>query len=247
MKCIEPKLLTCRVRPHARLVIRYLHKRTPFVTLPIDALVEELENVSVKSASGKDGDSRSKCGQGKLRSYLLPPGAVGGLYGSGCFHFSNNSSVCSKSTCKIQVISICLLVSQFSGLMSPYLLPPRLSNMLICFEQTANVHRLAAPDISVDGPVQGELQGATIEGARACQLARAGMNLGARKSLPDGCLGRHVCEAGQSPDTGRSQTRVAMFGSKDGSLRAESLAAFVIRGGGRRRVKSEVGESRVTF
>lgn len=30
---------------------------------------------------------------GRLRSYLDPPGAVGGAYGSGCFHFSSKSSV----------------------------------------------------------------------------------------------------------------------------------------------------------
>lgn len=38
---------------------------------------------------------RSKLGQGKFRSYLLPPGAVGGLYGSGCFHFSSSCFVSS--------------------------------------------------------------------------------------------------------------------------------------------------------
>ena len=61
-------------------------------------------------------DSRSRIGQGKLRSYLdpacsvspavsaagadmyprcsnEPPGAVGGRYGSGCFHFSSSNSV----------------------------------------------------------------------------------------------------------------------------------------------------------
>lgn len=36
---------------------------------------------------------RSVLGTGRLRWYLLPPGAVGGLYGSGCFHLSSNSSV----------------------------------------------------------------------------------------------------------------------------------------------------------
>jgi hypothetical protein len=29
----------------------------------------------------------------------IPPGAVGGLYGSGCFHFSNNCSVSSINAC----------------------------------------------------------------------------------------------------------------------------------------------------
>lgn len=39
--------------------------------------------------------SRSKYGAGIFLSYLLPPGAVGGRYGSGCFHFSKRSFVCS--------------------------------------------------------------------------------------------------------------------------------------------------------
>lgn len=33
-------------------------------------------------------------------SYLEPPGADGGLYGSGCFHFINNFSVSVNRSCK---------------------------------------------------------------------------------------------------------------------------------------------------
>lgn len=44
----------------------------------------------------KEKDVRSRMGQTKLRSYLLPPGAVGGRYGSGCFHCLRSSSVWSK-------------------------------------------------------------------------------------------------------------------------------------------------------
>lgn len=40
------------------------------------------------------GYLRSRMGHCRLRSNLLPPGAVGGLYGSGCFHFESSSSVC---------------------------------------------------------------------------------------------------------------------------------------------------------
>jgi hypothetical protein len=38
-------------------------------------------------------------GTGRLRSHLLPPGAVGALYGSGCFHFSRRLSVSSMINC----------------------------------------------------------------------------------------------------------------------------------------------------
>lgn len=47
--------------------------------------------------------SRSRFGTGKLRSYLDPPGAVGGLYGSGCFHFSSKASVSWKSAYVLRV------------------------------------------------------------------------------------------------------------------------------------------------
>lgn len=48
---------------------------------------------------------RSKLGQGKFRSYLLPPGAVGGLYGSGCFHFSSSCFVSSMRACITRISS----------------------------------------------------------------------------------------------------------------------------------------------
>jgi hypothetical protein len=43
--------------------------------------------------------SPSVDGTGRLRSHLLPPGAVGALYGSGCFHFSRRLSVSSMINC----------------------------------------------------------------------------------------------------------------------------------------------------
>ncbi len=41
------------------------------------------------------GYVRSELGTGKFRWYLLPPGAVGGRYGSGCLYESRSFSVCS--------------------------------------------------------------------------------------------------------------------------------------------------------
>ena len=66
--------------------------------------------VNTRANSVQRKDLRSRIGAGKLRSYLdpaiisfihpssrqsvyAPPGAVGGRYGSGCFHFSKSASV----------------------------------------------------------------------------------------------------------------------------------------------------------
>lgn len=53
-----------------------------------------------------------------------------------------------------------------------YSLPSRLGNVLVGFEESTDVHGLAAPDISVDSPVEGELEGAAVKGAVACVLER---------------------------------------------------------------------------
>ena len=38
-----------------------------------------------------------------------------------------------------------------------------LCDVLVGLEKSANVHGLATPDVTVDGPVEGELQGAAVE------------------------------------------------------------------------------------
>ena len=38
-----------------------------------------------------------------------------------------------------------------------------LGDVLVGFEEGADVHGLAAPDVAVDGPVEGELEGAAVE------------------------------------------------------------------------------------
>lgn len=45
------------------------------------------------------GDGGGRSGGGSFRSYFEPPGADGGLYGSGCFHFSSNLSVSTNNIC----------------------------------------------------------------------------------------------------------------------------------------------------
>jgi hypothetical protein len=105
--------------------------------------------------------SRSVLGTGKLRSYLLPPGAVGGLYGSGCFHFSKISSVCwiNSWTHPSVFMSSPRAVYQIEA----YSLLSGLGDMLVGLEEGADVDGLAAPEVSVDGPVEGEFEGAAVE------------------------------------------------------------------------------------
>lgn len=43
-----------------------------------------------------------------------------------------------------------------------------LCDVLVGLEETADVQGLAAPDVAVDGPVEGELQGAAVERAGHC-------------------------------------------------------------------------------
>ena len=91
---------------------------------------------------------------------MLPPGAVGGLYGSGCFHFSNSCFVSSIIACILTLAIRCLFLTSSDltyGLLSG------LCDVLVRFEERSDVHGLSAPDVSVDGPVEGELEGTAVE------------------------------------------------------------------------------------
>jgi hypothetical protein len=68
-------------------------------------------NVYQGYAALKQYNLPSVDGTGRLRSHLLPPGAVGALYGSGCFHFSRRLSVSSMINYVGWWISISSLVS----------------------------------------------------------------------------------------------------------------------------------------
>lgn len=147
-------------------------------------------------------NSRSVEGTGKLRSYLLPPGAVGALYGSGCFHFSSRFSVSSMINCGKWWVSIGPGAALFSSPLQMSLLHPSshraffremcvraypllsgLCDVLVGLEETADVQGLAAPDVAVDGPVEGELQGAAVE--------RAGLNIRGMSHARIGSVGAH--------------------------------------------------------
>lgn len=108
--------------------VRYIytilyHHISPLTPLQ-DHLWRSCDSLALKHnmATTMTLDSRSKMGHGKLRSYLepvysisnavsaaepemypgtrdAPPGAVGGRYGSGCFHFSSKFSVSLMRSC----------------------------------------------------------------------------------------------------------------------------------------------------
>lgn len=74
---------------------------------------------------------------------------------------------------------------------------PGLRDVLVRFEEAADVKCLAAPEVAVDGPVEGEFEGALVEGAEgqkavlAGVVARRGVPLGARKGARTGrAIGR---------------------------------------------------------
>jgi len=50
-----------------------------------------------------------------------------------------------------------------------YLLLSGLGNMTVCFEEGTDVEGLASPEVAVDGPVEGELEGALIERSGECE------------------------------------------------------------------------------
>lgn len=52
---------------------------------------------------------------------------------------------------------------------TPYPLPARLGHVLVGFEQRANVHGLAPPEVPVNSPVEGELERAAVKPPGHCQ------------------------------------------------------------------------------
>lgn len=46
-----------------------------------------------------------------------------------------------------------------------------LSDVLVCLEQAPNVQRLATPEVSVDAPVEGELEGPPIKASASRSVA----------------------------------------------------------------------------
>jgi len=94
-------------------------------------------------------------------AFNVPPGALGGLYGSGCFHFSNSFSVSLNNICLQQ------RVRETQPLEANFVYPPfsGIIDVSFCIEQLSNVNCLTSPQIPLHGPVQGKLQGPSVEGA----------------------------------------------------------------------------------
>ena len=86
--------------------------------------------------------SASYSSSSRIRAQI-PPGAVGGLYGSGCFHFSNKasaSSISAFSSVKFPYIS-----NSYARRLSTYSLSSGLSHSFVYFEERSNVLGLATP------------------------------------------------------------------------------------------------------
>ena len=80
--------------------------------------------------------------------------------------------------------------------MVTYSLLSRLGNVLVGFEEGADVHGLAAPDVSVDGPVEGELEGAAVELAIAfIRAVRESRDVGGHGTGSEGWPWWVVCRA----------------------------------------------------
>ena len=90
-------------------------------TIYFNAMAEVAHNLFTSS-----GDGGGRSGAGIFRSYFEPPGADGGLYGSGCFHFCSNLSVSVNNTC-----ATCQRLSIRNPVCS-YLLVPRIVYMSVC-------------------------------------------------------------------------------------------------------------------
>jgi len=125
-------------------------------------------------------NARSSSGEGRFRSYfdpaLLststfagrrgvgdePPGAVGGTYGSGCFHVCNNFSVSCRSACTDPIDRQHSMSRWQCHRNNAHLLLSVVRNVTIRFEERSYVERLASPQVPLDRPVKRELQGPAI-------------------------------------------------------------------------------------
>ena len=130
-----------------------------------------------------------------------PPGAVGGQYGSGCFHFSNNFSVSFSSACTIppgQRFLSCVQPQDTVDISHP--LQTWIGNIAVLLEEGADVKRLAPPEVAMHRPVESELQCPAVERAGAIVSATrfglsmdANMEAGGIKTEGVGMTDRAAC------------------------------------------------------
>lgn len=69
----------------------------------------------------------------------------------------------------------------------------RFNDVLVGLEERTNVQGLAPPHVAVDGPVEGELEGASVEGAGGASVELAGGSGGRGRAQHDGLVARHGC------------------------------------------------------
>jgi hypothetical protein len=106
--------------------------------------------------------------------------------------------------------------------------PARLLDVLVGFEEGAEVHGLAAPEVSVDGPVEGELQRAPVKASAVGQLCSRWERAVAQggRDAQDGDSGAHSDggpEGGNACGRFRGRRRgcgVAMAGALSGGAGA---------------------------
>ena len=75
------------------------------------------------------------------------------------------------SSCILPNTSTIALSSSPQGRAYPLL--PGLCDVLVGFEEAADVHGLAAPDVAVDCPVKGEFEGTAVERAARVQVSES--------------------------------------------------------------------------
>ena len=91
---------------------------------------------------------------------LVPPGAVGGMYGSGCFQLSSSFSVSDINAWSL-LSTCCSVAAGISTRMYPLVSDVRHGS--VCLEQRSDIQRLPAPEMAMDRPVECQLQRAAIE------------------------------------------------------------------------------------
>lgn len=108
-----------------------------------------------------------------------PPGAVGGRYGSGCFHFSSKFSV-SLINSWLQLSAELSSASLHAGARhrdgcrckrGTHPLLPRLGDALVRLKKSTNIQGLSTPEVTVDAPVECELQGPPVKASAVLSVS----------------------------------------------------------------------------
>ena len=80
-----------------------------------------------------------------------------------CMDLGASTSPIAASSPQLSPVSFTLAIVTLVFLVLTYGLLSGLCDVLVRFEERSDVHGLSAPDVSVDGPVEGELEGTAVE------------------------------------------------------------------------------------